>query len=46
MTILILLLIPLLIEIFFKPRLDFGRGKVFIWYGRKNRTFFIIYEDK
>jgi len=37
------IIIALLIEMIFKPRLDYTRDKVLLlWYGRSNRTYTIL----
>ena len=35
----------LLAEILFKPRLDFGRESLILWYGRNKRNYFEIYRS-
>jgi len=38
----ILIIIALLIEIFIKPRLDFARHYILLWYGIKKRDYIIL----
>lgn len=38
----ILIIIALLIEIILKPRLDFTRHYVLLWYGVKKRDYIIL----
>lgn len=41
---LIILLTILVIEILFRPRLDFARkGKIILWYGYKYRKYVILW---
>lgn len=33
-----------IIEVIYRPRLDFGKG-IWLWYGRRDRKYIIIYYD-
>lgn len=37
-----ILVLGLVLEIIFKPRIDFGE-KIILWYGKKTRKFIILF---
>jgi len=37
-----IIVIALLVEMWFKPRIDKANGKYILWYGIKNRNFIIL----
>jgi hypothetical protein len=42
---LFIIIVLILLEILFYPRLDFTRDKkILLWYGRLNRNFIVIFE--
>lgn len=44
MTIVTILIILFLIEIFLKPRLDFTREKkLLLWYGKRTRNYIVLF---
>ena len=47
LIIIIIINLLLLLEIIFKPRIDFeDSNKVFLWYGKRNRRYYVLYEKR